>query len=375
MKLVVVIPYFYPAYVYGGAVFAAYNLSQKISERGIDVKVSTTNSNGNTKLDVTTDKYVVHNNLKIKYYDRGILPFFSFKMVLGLGSDIRSANVVHIQSIYSLGTPIALIHCFLQKKIAILSPRGSLTSWSFNHRGFLKKIWIRFLIKPFVKKIHWHATSQKEIDEIRIFFPSAKIELISDGVDFEKNVIKNNCNERWKNSFYIACLGRIHKIKGYDIILRAMPEILKDFPDLQLFIAGMDEGDLDNLKRLTLDLNIENNVEFVGSLESDNKNCFLKHAQCLVMPSHTENFGIVATEALFQKTPVIASINTPWKSLEVEKAGFHVDNDPKKIAESTIKLLKDVDSYKKNTSSLVEQFSWDKIATTYKSTLLKISKK
>ena len=38
MKLVVVIPYFYPAYIYGGAVFAAFHLSQKIAENGVNVK-------------------------------------------------------------------------------------------------------------------------------------------------------------------------------------------------------------------------------------------------------------------------------------------------------------------------------------------------
>ena len=55
-----------------------------------------------------------------------------------------------------------------------------------------------------------------------------------------------------------------------------MPEIIKSLPKLKLFIAGMDEGELDNLQRLTLELNIENNVEFQGPLESDDKNCFFE---------------------------------------------------------------------------------------------------
>ena len=49
------------------------------------------------------------------------------------------------------------------------------------------------------------------------------------------------------------------------------------------------------------------------------------------MPSHTENFGLVAAEALLQNHPVIASKNTPWEVLETEQAGFHIVNTPQAI--------------------------------------------
>ena len=50
MKLVVVIPYFYPAYIYGGPVVAAYHLCQKVAENGVNVDVITTNLNGKENL-------------------------------------------------------------------------------------------------------------------------------------------------------------------------------------------------------------------------------------------------------------------------------------------------------------------------------------
>ena len=144
---------------------------------------------------------------------------------------------------------------------------------------------------------------------------------------------------KWQKVF-IACLGRLHKVKGYDIMLKAMPYILKVHSNLKLFIAGMDEGELDELIDLSQELKIQDNIEFVGQLDSDNKNCFLKHAQCLVMPSHTENFGLVAAEALFQNTPVIASKHTPWEVLETEQAGFHVINTTQAISQAVITILK-----------------------------------
>ena len=375
MKLVVVIPYFYPAYIYGGPVFAAYHLCQKVAENGVNVDVITTNLNGKESLDVVPNVFTSQFGFNVKYYNKSLLPFFSFKMILGLAKDIKDADVVHIQSIYSLSTPVALFHSYLQNKVIFLSPRGSVSPWSFKHRGFMKKLWIKLLINPFQKHIFWHATSEKEIEDILHIFPNANIELVSDGVSFEESEIKSECDKKWQNSFYIACLGRLHRVKGYDLMLKAMPQILKAYSNLKLFIAGTDEGELDKLKDLSQDLKIQDNIEFVGQLDSDNKKCFLKHAQCLVMPSHTENFGLVAAEALFQNTPVIASKNTPWEVLEIEQAGFYIINTPQAISESVITMLKNVELYSKNTSRVVDQFSWSKIAKTYKSTLLKISKR
>lgn len=374
MKLVVVIPYFYPAYIYGGPVFAAYQLCLKVAENGVDVNVITTNLNGEEKLNVKTNTFTSQYGFNVKYYNNFFLPLFSYKMIFGLAKDIRNADVVHIQSIYSLSTIFAIFHCFIQRKKILLSPRGSLAKWSFEHRGLIKKIWIKLFIKPFKRDIIWHATSKKETKEIEYFFPNANINIISDGVSFEQSKIKSDCNKKWQNSFYIACLGRLHKVKGFDIVLRTMVYVLKKYPKIKLFIAGADEGELNSLKELSKTLNIQKSVEFTGQLHADNKNCFLKHAQCLVISSHTENFGIVAAEALFQNTPVIASKNTPWEILEEYKAGFHVLNDPKEISKAIIEIVNNLEFYSKNTVKLIEKFSWTRIAKKYKSILIKISK-
>ena len=63
-------------------------------------------------------------------------------------------------------------------------------------------------------------------------------------------------------------------------------------------------------------------VSFIGNVLGEKKELFLRKAKCLVMPSHTENFGIVAVEAMAQGTPVIASKNTPWEIIEKKKQVF-----------------------------------------------------
>ena len=78
MKLLVVIPYFYPAYVYGGAVFASFNLSKEIAKLDIDVSISTTNLNGTSRLDQKVNTNLALENMTVKYYRAGYLPFFFF---------------------------------------------------------------------------------------------------------------------------------------------------------------------------------------------------------------------------------------------------------------------------------------------------------
>ena len=376
MKLIVVIPYFYPALVYGGAVFASFNLSKEISKLGTKVSVSTTNLNGNIKLDKKVNTGLSIENMTVKYYKAGFLPFFSLYMIKGLFRDIKLSDIVHVQSIYSLTTPLALIYSIFLNKPVLLSPRGSLTHWSFNHRKRLKLFWIKYLIKPFSNKLYWHATSEKEEKEIKAFFPKANIKLIQDGTYINTQPDNLEFNEnRWKNQFYIAGLGRLHKVKGFDIIIKAMPSILKKFPNLKLIIGGNDEGQLDLLVQLAKSLDLEKSIHFIGNISGFDKDLFLKHAQCLVVPSHTENFGIVVVEALAQSTPVIASKHTPWKILEDKKAGLYVDNNPQDISIAVTQIINNSEDYKKHTLEVVEEFSWERIAVKYQDALIEILKK
>ena len=363
MKVSVVMPYFYPATDYGGPIFASYNLCKKAVAKGLEIKVITTDAGGSKRLNVNHNKFQTLVNFKVKYCKEEIPNYFSFTFLIHLWKDLKESEVVHIQSIYSYTTPIALIYSYLQNKKTILSPRGSLAKWSFSKRGFLKKLWISILIRPFTKKTVWLATSEKEHEEILYFFKKHTIKLLSDGVDISSHFVLKK--SKWSTQNYIAALGRIHKVKGYDILIKAMKHLLDYDPNLNLFIAGTDEGDLKNLKLIVSQLELQNKVQFVGALHGDDKEQFLTNAKCLVLSSHTENFGIVAAESLSFGTPVVASKNTPWNILESYRAGLHVNNNANEIAKACITILENLEEYEKNTKLLAQQFDWKHIASQY----------
>lgn len=133
---------------------------------------------------------------------------------------------------------------------------------------------------------------------------------------------------------YLLYLGRIHHKKAVDSLIRALalsPEFLNS--DFVLKIAGTgDRSYVDGLKRLAQDLALTDKIEFLGPVVGEAKQQLYADAYWTLMPSHTENFGMVVLESLAQNTPVLASKGSPWEDLEREHIGFWVDNSPESLA-------------------------------------------
>ena len=378
MRVVVIIPSFYPAIVYGGSTFASYHLTKAAAESGVDLWVSTTNANGCERLDKEVNIFQSLDQFKIKYYHEELVNYFSSSYIFGIFKDIKNADVVHIQSIFSYPTPLALFYSMLFRKKVLLSPRGSLAQWSFQIKGWHKKQWIKCLITPFIKTVTWHATSEKEKNDILKIFPKAHVKIISDGTFLDQSKTALTRVDMFnslslKESRYIAAMGRIHPVKGYDILIKSFQIIKKSNPDLKLLIAGSDEGDLKHLTELVSSFKLDNQVVFVGPVSGATKESFLQNAELLVLPSHTENFGIVVVEALAQGTPVVASNKTPWRVLEKFNAGYWVENTTNEIAHSIINLLSNTTTnWEMNAKLLSKEFDWYKIAKRYKHILEEI---
>ena len=121
-------------------------------------------------------------------------------------------------------------------------------------------------------------------------------------------------------------------------------------------------GDYNNqhgqdLIALTEKFNLKHKIQFLGKKEGSEKFQLFASAYFTVMPSITENFGMVVVESMSQETPVIASTGTPWKILEDKKAGFWV---APKIDDLKISIEKIIDldqatylNYRKNAYKLV----------------------
>lgn len=367
-----VIPSFFPAEIYGGTITSSLKTCQNLARLGNDVKVSTTNTNMYNHLDVEKNRYVLlEQNLKVKYYHDTILDRFSIPLFFNVHKDIHEADVVHIQSIFNSPTPLALMHASRKKKPILLSPRGVLSYW-IMHQGIpFKKPWLNIFIKPFARNIIWHATSEQEKEEILTYFPDAKIHIIPNGIDLsEFGQTKSTSNSEYFKKYFkenmlspvIVSMGRIHKKKGFDILIRAFNSILPKFPNARLLIAGEDEGEKKSLQKLIYDLNLQDKVAFVGMIKGKDKIDFLTNSDLFVLPSHNENFGNVYAEALAAGTPIIASKSTPWQEVESKNCGKWVENSVDATANAMSELLnEDLQELGNNGIDHIQQYSWQNI--------------
>ncbi|HRJ41538.1 MAG TPA: glycosyltransferase family 4 protein, partial [Caldilineaceae bacterium] len=99
-------------------------------------------------------------------------------------------------------------------------------------------------------------------------------------------------------------VGRITPEKGLSLLLRAMPHILRHFPDVRLLVAGKNS---EQMQSLVDELGISQAVELLGFVTDEARNCLYNTVDAAVFPSLYEPFGIVALEAMAAGCNVIVS--------------------------------------------------------------------
>jgi glycosyltransferase involved in cell wall biosynthesis len=109
-----------------------------------------------------------------------------------------------------------------------------------------------------------------------------------------------------KSPHTLLYLGRIDKRKGIEFLIRSMTIVRELIPDAQLIVGGKG-GYLDKMKSLVSRLNLENNVTFLGFVPDEELNGLYNRAQCVVVPSIFEGFGITVIEALAAGTRVVGT--------------------------------------------------------------------
>lgn len=387
MKINIIIPAFYPATVYGGPIFSSLHASTEIAKLGEEVFVSTTNANMNKKLDVKINKWIkFSDNLCVKYYNTSFTHTISLPMFLCSYFDIKKSDVVHIQSVFNTSTIFALVYCKFLNKPVIISPRGQFGGWCLENGSKLKNLFLKYLIKPLVRDIIWHGTAKQEEDEILSIFINAKVEIIPNGIEYDKfqvsNILSKNqymkkfTNQDLEPNKIIISMGRIQKKKGFDILIDSFKITLESFPNSILLVAGGDEGEEQNLKQQITRLNLEDNIFLIGAISGQDKIDFLANADLFCLPSHNENFGNVYVESLATGTPIVASRMTPWSEVEVHNCGKWVENSIEETSKAINEiLLKDREEMKINSKKLAYKYDWKNVAVSFKKLFKKILEK
>jgi glycosyltransferase involved in cell wall biosynthesis len=166
----------------------------------------------------------------------------------------------------------------------------------------------------------------------------------------------------------IGCFGRLKRYKGVDILLRALPEVLKEVPETRVVIAG--EGDdRPRLEEITRELGLGGVVRFTGFISDAEKVDLLQSMWFKVATSVKEGWGLTVTEANACGTPVIAS-DVPGLRDAVrdgETGLLYPYGEVGTLAGKIVGLLRDErrrEDLSRNALTHARTFTWDRAAGT-----------
>lgn len=208
----------------------------------------------------------------------------------------------------------------------IVSIRGMLEPWSLTQGKSKKKIaMFLFQDNDLKNAACLHATGQMELKNIRDLGYKNAIADIPNGVKTDQFPMKDfSRNTEIKK---ILFLSRIHPKKGIEDLICAWEQLDLDVKQNWIIeIAG--NGDvkyIKKLKDLIKEKNLQNKIIIVGAKFGQDKIDIYQSADIFVLPTYSENFGIVIAEALCCGVPVITTKGTPWQELETKSAGKWID--------------------------------------------------
>lgn len=154
--------------------------------------------------------------------------------------------------------------------------------------------------------------------------------MIPNGVDLEVGgpIARSKLLDRTRTVVFI---GRVHPVKGLLNLVRAWAQVTRS--GWRLLIVGPDEGG--HLREVLAEvarLQLVESVQYRGAVDGAAKTDVYREADVLVLPSFTENFGVVVAEALAHGVPAIATLGTPWSDLSRHGCGWWVQGSSEAIA-------------------------------------------
>lgn len=262
-------------------------------------------------------------NLKVRFFTYRQLKSFAKKLTL------KDIDLIHLQHIWTPYIHI-MAKAARQKGIPYLvTPRGMLEPWIMKRHPWKKKLaMLLYQKKDLYETTLIHATAQMEAENIRQLGFHNQITVIPNGIDLSKVPAPKT----QYGSKKIVFLSRIHQKKGLELLLQAWKQL--NVLDWTMEIAG--EGEKTYVQQLQKQIQDEGlkNIQLVGAQYGNAKWDFLKSADIFVLPTYSENFGIVVAEALAIGVPVITTKETPWQELETKNCGWWIELSIEKLQQS-----------------------------------------
>lgn len=316
----------------GGTGERTFQMSRFLGRSGVDCAVLTLD------LGITPDRLAALDGVSVTAL-RCVLPrYFVFPLPERRIADLVAwADIVHLMGHWTLLNAAVYREARRAGKPYVVCPAGALPI--FGRSPILKAIYNRVVGVQIVSQATaCIAITDKErpdfhsygVDDDRIF-------KIPNGIDPDEFSLADPAAFRHRfglpHGRLILYVGRLHELKGPDLLLRAFADLPATCADFHLVFAGPDGGQLDKLKAMTAEAKIVERVHFLGHIGGKDKADAYAAASLVAIPSRREAMSIVVLEAGACATPVLITDQCGFDQVEQIGGG--------KVVPATVKGLKE----------------------------------
>jgi glycosyltransferase involved in cell wall biosynthesis len=344
-----------------GALVHIEKLAEHLSEvEGMEVHVITS---GNNVEQFENEKVTVHVMTLPLFILSLLFPFSQWSIM----SKIKklSPDILHAAGTFPYTTIVAMLRKKYPAIITVFSLSKNELRWEKNIVRIIKKVVIsipneRYVIKRIGNIIVQSSFTERKIENMT----DAKIHIIPEGIECgEINQLQlHDMSE--SPDIFIAVLFR--KLKGLDVLIRAVGAVQKIIPNIQLYIAGNGEEE-HNLQNLVNELNIQHCVKFLGYVSSKEEiYSYYKACKVVVVPSRWDIEPFAAIDGAMFGKPIIATKSCNSSLVIDGVSGFMIESeDVDTLTNRLVLLLSDKslrDKLGKAAKEKSKEYDWPKIA-------------
>ena len=256
---------------------------------------------------------------------------------------IRDSDVVQIHGLWTGHCYATLEYATKLGKPVIVSAHGMLDTWALRHKAWKKAPYSALIERPNLSRATClRALTRVEVENYRSFGLKAPVAIIPNGVLAPEHVSPAEFFVQYphlEGKKIMLFLGRIHKKKGVDLLVKAWSEICARLPDTHLAIAGPDNGALKSLLSKDRALAGAGSITVCGMLAGSLKWSALAACCAFALPSLSEGLSMATLEALWLGVPVLTTHECNFREIEDLECTFLVRPSVASIAEGLVAML------------------------------------
>ncbi|MBO6556984.1 MAG: glycosyltransferase [Pseudomonadales bacterium] len=288
---------------------------------------------------------------------------FSYSPALASALRSESPDIIHLHGLWRYTSVAANSWSSQSYKPLAISTHGMLAPSALTFNKLHKRI-VSLLFQQRVldEAQCLFASSARELEDIRNYGLKNPVAVIPHGVQKLSENTLTIPKEK-----VVLYMGRLHPIKGIETLISSWTKLENSFPDWQLQIVGPDSQGYRNKLERQIEAARLRSVKIKSQVGERERNRMMAAAEFTVLPSQSENFGLVVAESLMASTPVIANSGAPWEGLLAHNCGLWINRGTDELTSALRKMMRlpDQDRHsmgERGRDWMLDEFTWDSIA-------------